>query len=598
MASSKNTSSIEASSTSFVTANSTPRKQMTPGSPGTFPSRSGPRSQSSRTTSFASSATTEWQLKNPAKSPMIVRIGGIVNPGQYWIRELTMSRTEGQESKGVNAEIFRFEKGLAARYNVDPKANPENEVTNPRPDMLVAVRPSFKSPHWYRGRIVTVSKAHSHDTMVKVFFIDYGMMFEEISCKKCVRVLPRIMTFTKGLARIVNLAGVRPLTLSVDFQLGMSSGNSTKAHQEMAANWSTYSQEFICKVLEQSQHKLALLTDWRQDVKKRIHGDLILLGFTKRISLSRLLVCTQHGDIFPDLIKSDLEAKQDRKIIGPRFTSIVALDSTSSSQTPDPIYDFTDMTAEELAENHVETPSRPDYEKAIKQENDWKILIPQKRMDKITKRNQKKNDWYNNCSIYKADTSFASTSEAPTEASLNTTGKLEILRRKMPKKSSPVKASDLSTISEYDSRCRKCQELFDSMADLEHHETLIHGIIRTNGRTKDLGLPPMDWDEIRNVAEFVDSDEDEEDRAIRMKKKEKKKEYEKRTIPLPAGIDMGKFIEETLERMPEPNIGPKQIIPELVRNPNLDLDQVMLDHDPMYYNCPDMSGLSFHDNDY
>ena len=99
---------------------------------------------------------------------MIVRIGGIVNPGQYWIRELTMSRTEGQESKGVNAEIFRFEKGLAARYNVDPKANPENEVTNPRPDMLVAVRPSFKSPHWYRGRIVTVSKAHSHDTMVKV----------------------------------------------------------------------------------------------------------------------------------------------------------------------------------------------------------------------------------------------------------------------------------------------------------------------------------------------------------------------------------------------------------------------------------------------
>ena len=79
-----------------------------------------------------------------------------------------MSRTEGQESKGVNAEIFRFEKGLAARYNVDPKANPENEVKNPRPDMLVAVRPSFKSPHWYRGRIVTVSKAHSHDTMVKV----------------------------------------------------------------------------------------------------------------------------------------------------------------------------------------------------------------------------------------------------------------------------------------------------------------------------------------------------------------------------------------------------------------------------------------------
>ena len=87
------------------------------------------------------------------------------------------------------------------------------------------------------------------------------------------------------------------------YQIPLTWSKTYKAHQEMAANWSTYSQEFICKVMEQSQHKLALLTDWRQDVKKRIHGDLILLGFTKRISLSRLLVFTQHGDIFPDLIK-------------------------------------------------------------------------------------------------------------------------------------------------------------------------------------------------------------------------------------------------------------------------------------------------------
>jgi len=111
----------------------------------------------------------------------------------------------------------------------------------------------------------------------------------------------------------------------------------------MAANWSTYSQEFIGKVLDQSEHKLALLTDWRQDAKKRIHGDLLLLGFTKKISLSRLLVYTQHGDIFPDLLKSDLEAKQGRKIIGPRFTSIVALDSASGTQTLEATHDFTQV---------------------------------------------------------------------------------------------------------------------------------------------------------------------------------------------------------------------------------------------------------------
>ena len=61
----------------------------------------------------------------------------------------------------------------------------------------------------------------------------------------------------------MTLAGIRPLTLSVDFQLGMEVSES----QEMAANWSVYSREFICKTVEQSDHKLALLTNWRLDAK-------------------------------------------------------------------------------------------------------------------------------------------------------------------------------------------------------------------------------------------------------------------------------------------------------------------------------------------
>ena len=138
-----NTSTIEASS-SFVTANSlnSTRFRIPNESPGPgFPFRR-PRSQSSRSsrslTSFRSEMS-DWQQKNPSKPPMIVRIGGVVNPGQYWVRELTMSRTEKQESRGVNAEIFRFEKGLASRYNTGVNICPKNPANvsnfqNPSPN--------------------------------------------------------------------------------------------------------------------------------------------------------------------------------------------------------------------------------------------------------------------------------------------------------------------------------------------------------------------------------------------------------------------------------------------------------------------------------
>ena len=84
-----------------------------------------------------------WLQKHPAKTSVVVRIGGIINPAQFWVRELPISKNQRRESVGIHAEIFRFERGLASRYNVEPKANPDN---------LVAVRPSHISPHWYRGR--------------------------------------------------------------------------------------------------------------------------------------------------------------------------------------------------------------------------------------------------------------------------------------------------------------------------------------------------------------------------------------------------------------------------------------------------------------
>ena len=78
-----------------------------------------------------------------------------------------------------------------------------------------------KSTQWFRGKIVNIgNQPNQSQTLVKVFLIDYGLLLDDINCTTCVRELPRIMTFTKGLAKIVNLAGIRPLTVSVDFHLG------------------------------------------------------------------------------------------------------------------------------------------------------------------------------------------------------------------------------------------------------------------------------------------------------------------------------------------------------------------------------------------
>jgi len=440
----------------------------------------------------------EWVRKNPPKRPMYVRIGGMVSPGRFWVRELPIHKSERVEAKGVHAEVTRFEYGMATRYNVEPKANPENAVKSPKLDMLVAVRPDHTSTRWFRGKIVNIgNQPEESQTLVKVFLIDYGLLLNDINCKTCVRVLPRIMTFTKGLAKVVILAGIRPLTLSVDFQLGME---FAKSHQEMSANWSTYSHDFMRNVLDQSVHKLAILRDWRLDAKKKIHGDLILLGFTHKISLCKLLVTTGHGDFFPELLKSDLEAKTEKRPIGPKFTSIVAPGSTPGTRTLEPDMNFTTMSHDEMEEAYVETPAPDEEPPPLLPEDEFKPFIPQARMERTIKRNKKKKDWHNRTS----EISLASTDprEDPNE---------------------PLQA--------------------------------------------DGGMPFINWDDVRST-EFVDSSEDEDEREVRLAREAKREEFKKRSLPLPAGIDIGNFIAETVARMPEPAVGPKQIRPDLLQNPD------------------------------
>lgn len=222
-----------------------------------------------------------WLKKYPPRAPMFVRISGIVNPGQYWVRELPMAKQTGNEVPidTGHHQIFAFETKLGEMYNnAEPKINPANEIKNLKKDMLVAVRPSYRATHWYRGRIISIVHNHQHEIVANVFLIDYGIVLENIRSKACIRELPRMMTFNKPMAMQVFLAGLRPLTPNLDFQLGMQN-----TAQEMAPKWSPFSHKFVQDLWSKSKHKLAVLRNWRLDLKGRAHGELILLGFTKEV---------------------------------------------------------------------------------------------------------------------------------------------------------------------------------------------------------------------------------------------------------------------------------------------------------------------------
>ena len=118
------------------------------------------RSSSSlfKTASSANTTSTEWKKNYPSKPPIYVRVAGVVNPGKFWVRNIPMQKKQRRKMSpgSPQAIVFDLEKKLADMYNVEPKLNPEGEVLKPVPSMKVAVRPSYRSSIWYRGKILHV----------------------------------------------------------------------------------------------------------------------------------------------------------------------------------------------------------------------------------------------------------------------------------------------------------------------------------------------------------------------------------------------------------------------------------------------------------
>jgi hypothetical protein len=326
---------------------------------------------------------------------------------------------------------------------------------------------------------------------------------------------------TKPLAFQVILGGMRPLTMEIDYQLGMKTLGHT-----VAQKWSTAAQDLVLNIWSKSPDKLAILKDWQMDKKGRAHGTLVLKGFQKDIVLNDVLAAEGHGAFYQDLLKTDLQAKTVR-VIGPRFTSICGPGSARGTITLDASVDFANMDLNLLNPSPAEADDSEEIQERPPPDKDWMSFIPQEKLNKAIRRNTKKLEYYKCRSNATSMNTSLHSSFQEGDVSLNSC--------------SVKKMTKLEWI-----KARQRQKPNDNNTENEKSE-------------------PSIWDEYRNIPEFIDSDEDDDDRASRKRRMEQKQRYEDRMMCLPAGIDIGKYIETALKRMPEVLIGPKQIIPALLK---------------------------------
>ena len=184
---------------------------------------------------------------------------------------------------------------------------------------------------------------HKHDVSANILLIDYGLVFENLNSIACIRNLPhRLLYRAKPMAFTVTLAGLRPLTVDIDYEMGMETLNPT-----ISEKWNVYSQELVVDLWKSSKNKLARLINWRYDTKHQIHGELVFVEFENEVNLNEMLVDFGLADYFENLYKLDLEAK-DTKKIAPRFTSICGPGSAPGSMTLDDSVDFSNLDETEL----------------------------------------------------------------------------------------------------------------------------------------------------------------------------------------------------------------------------------------------------------
>jgi hypothetical protein len=203
--------------------------------------------------------------------PLFVRLSTVLAPNLFWATEISTN----DNFKGSDlAKVLGVERQLGEMYNgagaekaqkgrVPDEQLVANKMVKRRTSLKltsfvkkinrffqVAVRKRYSDPHWYRAKIVSVvrrynGKRKAHVTYVRVFLVDYGRYYADIPAAHNVRDLPKLVQVRpKPLAFSISLAGMRPVSLDIDYSIGMKT-----LTEVVAQKWSSTAMQLV-KVTE------------------------------------------------------------------------------------------------------------------------------------------------------------------------------------------------------------------------------------------------------------------------------------------------------------------------------------------------------------
>lgn len=257
------------------------------------------------------------QMVYPAD--IFVRIGSMSDAATFWVTQVTSDNSK--EIKTPLGHVMSLESHLRKLYNVQSSENKmflfDEKRDEIKKEMMVAVRRSPRSPHWFRGIVVKVAEFQD-GYRASVFLVDYGDYVDNAWVHNSIRKLPSEYAHTiKPLAFRLKLSDVVPIEMDLNYNMGMKAMTPV-----IATKWEPSAVSYIANLLIASKTRFARVFDWTHDKALNIiFGGVQLLGFKQKVVLQDILIRKRFG--IKMLKRSMTTNNDDVQAIRPRFTSMV-----------------------------------------------------------------------------------------------------------------------------------------------------------------------------------------------------------------------------------------------------------------------------------
>eukprot|EP00095_Tigriopus_kingsejongensis_P011683 maker-scaffold578_size132436-snap-gene-0.28 protein:Tk11683 transcript:maker-scaffold578_size132436-snap-gene-0.28-mRNA-1 annotation:"tudor domain-containing protein 12" len=275
--------------------------------------------------------------------PLSVRIGNLMGPASFWAVP-TFTGCSAVQAEPLR-QVLEMENAMALKFDHETRPLvPEGGVKNSdlQEGLKVAVRLCPTARHWYRGQVHSMIRTR-HGFLARVFLLDYGELSEPINLLTCLRKLPEKFTLSPPpLAFQVEVAGLRPIAYDLNHSMGM--GSMT---QMIASSWGLAGRKTVRTLLDETNHRWAVLTRWTQDSRKIYHATVQLRGHPRRPDLHRVLI--DGGFAFFDASYLSGELKTSPKSKTDFLTSNLSICGPRSVQGSLALSESRDLTMDDIS---------------------------------------------------------------------------------------------------------------------------------------------------------------------------------------------------------------------------------------------------------